>query len=187
MHADQKYINALLNNDSQLLKELYRKYSSKVISYIQNNNGTLEEAKDVIQETLIVIYQQARQNSLILTCPFDAYFFLLCKRRWLNKLKSAKGVTTDLENLSIQDESLEAALHSEQFERKNKLFEMKFNELGEKCKELLQLSFHLPSMEDVAEKLGVTYGYARKKKSLCMGQLTELIQQSPEYKQIKDY
>jgi hypothetical protein len=39
-------------------------------------------------------------------------------------------------------------------------------------------------MEDVAKSLGVTYAYARKKKSLCIGQLTKLVQESPKFNQL---
>ncbi len=185
-HADQRYIEAIRENNSALIREIYKKFSGKVISYISKNNGDAEEAKDIIQETLITIYHQASENKLLLTCPFDAYFFLLCKRKWLNKLKRKKGVTINEEILSIEDSSLQAVLETETLEFKNNLFELKFKELGEKCQELLRLSFKLSSMEEVATKLAVSYAYVRKKKSLCLGTLTELIQQSPEYKTLKN-
>jgi RNA polymerase sigma factor (sigma-70 family) len=185
-HADQKYIQALLTNNHTILTEIYKKFSKKVISYVQKNNGDAEDARDVIQETLITIYQQAREKKLVLTCPFDAYFFLLCKRRWLNKLKVKKGVTISDEASFIPDESTDMVLETELFESKNRLFETKFKELGDKCQEVLRWSFKLPSMEEVAAKLNVTYGYVRKKKSLCLGQLTDLIRQSPEYKKLKE-
>jgi RNA polymerase sigma factor (sigma-70 family) len=186
-HPDQKYIEALLANDDQLITEIYKRFSRKVVSYIEKNNGDKDDARDIIQETLITIYQQAREQNLVLTCPFDAYFFLLCKRKWLNKLKSKKGVTIDEAIISIHDDSAIMADETENFEMKNRLFEAKFNELGDKCRELLRLSFTLPSMEDVASALNVSYGYVRKKKSLCMGQLTELIQQSGEFKTLRDH
>lgn len=185
-HADQRYIQALLTNDGAVLTEIYRKFSGKVVSYIKKNSGDQEDARDVIQETLITLYQQARDKKLVLTCPFDAYFFLLCKRRWLNKLKTKKGVTIDETASSIPDESTDLVLETELFESKNRLFESKLRELGDKCQEVLRWSFKLPSMEEVAAKLNVSYAYVRKKKSLCLGQLTELIRQSSEYKKLKD-
>ncbi|PZQ77262.1 MAG: sigma-70 family RNA polymerase sigma factor, partial [Flavobacterium johnsoniae] len=45
--------------------------------------------------------------------------------------------------------------------------------------------FGKETMEEVARQLNVTYGYVRKKKSLCTGQLTEMIQQSNRYKSLK--
>lgn len=184
-HEDQRYVEAIRENNSAIIREIYKKFSGKVISYIQKNNGDSDEARDVIQETLITIFQQANNDNLVLTCPFDAYFFLLAKRKWLNKLKQKKGVTIDEVALSIQDDSLQAVIETETEELKNSLYELKFKELGEKCQELIRLSFKLSSMEEVAIKLNTTYAYVRKKKSLCLGTLTELIQQSPEYKKLK--
>ena len=40
--------------------------------------------------------------------------------------------------------------------------------------------------EEVAEKLQVTYGYVRKKKSLCVGQLTQWIQEAKNFKSLKN-
>lgn len=185
-HPDQRYVEALLRNDSRIIKEIYRKFSPKVVSFICKNNGDTQQARDIIQESLVTIYRQAGEKNLQLTCPFDAYFFLLCKRKWLNKLKSKRGVTIHEEALSIHDDSLESVRDTEDFEQKNMLFQSKFEELGEKCRELLALSFRLTSMEEVAEKLGVSYGYVRKKKSLCIGQLTDMIRQSEEYKSLKN-
>ncbi len=184
-HPDHKYISALVSNDHKGLAEIYRKFSGKVVSFVRNNNGDTEDARDVIQETLITIYQQAREKKFILTCPFEAYFFLLCKRRWFNKLKAKKGVTIGEKETSIPDDNAQAVLETELFESQHALFEAKFRELGDKCQEVLKLSFKLSSMEEVAATLGVSYGYVRKKKSLCLGQLTELIRESAEYKNLK--
>ncbi len=74
---------------------------------------------------------------------------------------------------------------TEIFSEKQALFDQMFQQLGEKCKEVLRLSFVTKSMEEVAVKLGVTYAYVRKKKSLCIGKLTEMIQQSSQYESIK--
>jgi adenine/guanine phosphoribosyltransferase-like PRPP-binding protein len=40
-------------------------------------------------------------------------------------------------------------------------------------------------MEEVAQKLGITYAYARKKKSLCIGELTRMVRESSEFKNLK--
>jgi len=53
--------------------------------------------------------------------------------------------------------------------------------------QLLKTTFKIKSMEKVAEILGVTYGYARKKKSQCMGKLTQLVKDSNEFHQLKAY
>ena len=187
VHDDQKYIDGLAQNNSEVIQLIYKNFAPKVIYYIQNNSGNNDDAQDVIQEVLATIYNQAKTSGLQLTCPFDAYFFLLCKRRWLNELKkpSKKQVTMTDENVSIDESVQEMTFQTEIFDEKQSLFDEMFQKLGEKCKEVLQLSFVLKTMEEVALKMNVTYGYVRKKKSICTGQLTEMIQQSGRYKSIK--
>ncbi|WP_298541759.1 sigma-70 family RNA polymerase sigma factor [uncultured Aquimarina sp.] len=187
-HADQKYIEALLKNDTIVIREIYEKFAPKVVGYIKKNSGDESKAQDIIQETLITIYKQAKEKELMLTCPFDAYFFLLCKRKWLNELKknTAKEVTINEEVVSINDESVQYADETLIFEAKNKLFAEMFDQLGKACKELLKATFTIKSMEEVATKLGQSYGYVRKKKSLCIGQLTKMVQSAPKYNQIKN-
>ncbi|PKB16375.1 RNA polymerase sigma factor [Flavobacterium sp. 5] len=188
VHSDQLYIEGLANNDSAVIHVIYKKFVPKVVSYIKNNSGDADQAQDVIQEVLILLFNQAKVQQLKLTCPFDAYFFLLCKRKWLNELKkqSNKGVTIKEELTSIHESTDEMVLQTEHFDEKQQLYDMMFSKLGEKCQEVLKLSFSLPSMEEVAEKLNVTYGYVRKKKSLCIGQLTQWIQETNRFKSLKN-
>ncbi|MEP2771388.1 MAG: sigma-70 family RNA polymerase sigma factor [Fulvivirga sp.] len=187
-HEDQRYIEALLENDSELIADIYDKWADKVVAYIKKNNGTEADARDIIQDTLIVIFRQASEKDLQLTCPFEAYFFLLCKRRWLNHLKenSQKEVTIDNDFTSIDKADHQMAASTEQFEQKQHLVKSQFDALSDKCKELISLTLEIKSMKTVAEKLGVSYAYVRKKKSLCMGQLTKLVRMSKAYKHINE-
>jgi RNA polymerase sigma factor (sigma-70 family) len=187
IHIDQMYIDGLANNNSIVIQSIYKKFAPKVINYVRNNSGDEDRAQDVVQETLITIYNQAKTKDLKLSCPFDAYFFLLCKRRWLNEIKktSGKEVTIDDDNVYRDESTLELIHQTELFEEKQSLFDLMFQKLGDKCQEILKTSFETKTMEEVAEKLNITYAYARKKKSLCTGELTQMIQESSQYKSLK--
>ena len=187
-HGDQKYIYGLVKNKSFIIKNIYDKFVPKVINYIKQNSGDADRAQDIVQDILITIYNQASQKKLELTCPFDAFFFLLCKRKWLNELKksSLKEVTINEEVLYKDDDAQELAFETSLFGEKQALFTEMFQKLGNACKELLTATFKIKSMEEVAESLGVTYAYARKKKSLCIGKLTELVQESPKFNQLNN-
>ena len=188
IHPDQMFIEGIANNDSAVIQTIYKKFVPKVVNYIMNNSGDKDQAQDVVQEVMILLFNQAKANTLKLTCPFDAYFFLLCKRKWLNELKktSNKGVTINEDAASINESAHELVEQAETFDEKQQLFDAMFLKLGDKCQELLKLSFAIKSMEEVAEKLNVTYGYVRKKKSLCIGQLTQWIQESKNFKSLKN-
>lgn len=188
IHPDQMFIEGIANNDSTVIQAIYKKFVPKVVNYITNNSGDKDQAQDVVQEIMILLFNRAKANTLLLTCPFDAYFFLLCKRKWLNELKktSNKGVTINEDLASINESAQDLAEQAEQFDEKQQLFDMMFQKLGDKCQEVLKLSFTIKSMEEVAEKLNVTYGYVRKKKSLCIGQLTQWIQEAKNFKSLKN-
>ncbi|WAC03828.1 sigma-70 family RNA polymerase sigma factor [Lacinutrix neustonica] len=186
IHEDQKYVDGLLQNNSFIIQAIYDKFVPKVVNYIKQNSGDADQAQDVIQETIFTIYNQAKEKGLQLTCPFDAYFFLLCKRKWLNTLKKKnnKEVTINEAVLSKDDDAQELVFETALFEEKQALFNEMFQKLGAACKDLIKATFKIKSMEEVAKSLGVTYAYARKKKSLCIGQLTKLVQESPKFNQL---
>lgn len=96
VHEDQLYIDGLINNNSVIIQSIYKKFVPKVVYYIKTNSGGEDQAQDIIQEVLITIYNQAKTKDLSSLCPFDAYFFLLCKRRWLNEIK--KATTKEVNN-----------------------------------------------------------------------------------------
>ncbi|OXG09357.1 RNA polymerase sigma factor (sigma-70 family) [Flavobacterium araucananum] len=188
IHPDQMYIEGLAANNSAIIQTIYKKYVPKVVMFVMNNSGDKEHAQDVVQEIMILLFNQAKANTLQLTCPFDAYFFLLCKRKWLNELKktSNKGVTINEDAVSMNESASELITHTEEFDEKQQLFDLMFLKLGDKCQEVLKLSFSSKTMEEVAGKLNVTYGYVRKKKSLCIGQLTQWIQEAKNFKSLKN-
>lgn len=188
VHEDQKYINGLIENNSFIIQAIYDKFAPKVINYICNNNGNRDKAKDVIQDVLITIYNQATEKKLQLTCPFDAYFFLLCKRKWLNELKktSNKQVTIINEEVYKHEDAEQLVLDTYIYEKRYAIYEKMFQQLGKACKDLLKTSFTIKSMEKVAKKLNISYAYARKKKSECIGKLTKLVTTSTEFKNFKN-
>ena len=188
VHSDQKYVQALLVNDNKLIAEIYTRFAPKVIGYVQKNNGNESAARDIIQEALITMYDQAKTKGLTLSCPFDAYFFLICKRKWLNFLKKNKpeGVTINDEVTSIDRNVQEQADQTALYEDRASLFNQMLEQMGDACKKLLKLSFSIKSMEEVAKKLEVSYAYARKKKSLCVGKLTKMVQGSAQYQTLKN-
>jgi len=107
-HNDQKYIRALLNNDSALIEEIYKKCSPQCIKFIKNNRGTKDDAKDIFQNTISYVYSKAKTalekgSELILTAPICAYLFPIYKGRWYNELKIRKRILRNEEKNGYKD------------------------------------------------------------------------------------
>ena len=183
VHTDQRFITGLLQNDSVSIKEIYDRFASKVKAYILQNNGSEDEAADIFQEALIDIYQQARHKNLQLTCPFEPFILLICKRKWFNELKKKDRhrVTKDSDDLSnIGEDVFALAEQMKLQDNKATLFMAMFEKLGEKCREIISKCLGNKPQDEVAAELGLTYAYLRKKKSECTAELVKLIQTKQE-------
>jgi RNA polymerase sigma factor (sigma-70 family) len=178
IHTDQRFLIGLLQNDTAVVREIYDRFSGKVRGYILQNSGSEDDAADIFQEALIDIFQQAGQKALKLTCPFEPFLLLICKRKWMNALKAKgrQGVTKDPDDLYHLGEDVFALAEQVQAQdEKASLFMAMFRQLGERCREIISKCLESRPQEDVAAELGVTYAYLRKKKSECTSELVKLI------------
>jgi RNA polymerase sigma factor (sigma-70 family) len=188
-HSDKKYIDALLTNDEPLLKELYQKCFGKIKNFVTNNHGTNDDAWDLLQEAMLSIFYKLKQQPFILTCPFDAFVYIVCRNLWIKELrkKHENRVTLAMEEgYSVRGEDdIALAEACRQQQDRRKLFLEKINELGEGCRQLLQQNWQGLHLNEVATRLNISYAYARKKKTECMAKLVMLMKQSPQYSQLK--
>jgi len=188
IHPDQLYIDALLNNDIELINRLYERFAGKIKTMVIKNNGTEADAADIFQEALMSIYNRARNKGFVLTCPLEAFLYMVAKNTWLNELRRRKnsGVTfSDTEQYNITQDDFLLSDQLQQHQQRSKLLAQKLEELGEACRKLLKLSWSGKPMEEVAGLLNNSYGYVRKKKSECMAKLIGLVKASPQFTALK--
>jgi RNA polymerase sigma factor (sigma-70 family) len=187
-HPDQKYITALLTNNTPLLHELYQKFSGKIKLMVLRNGGTEGDARDVFQEALLAIYKKTSTSEFSLNCPLDAFLYLVCKNKWQNELRKrtlTRVTFTDTESYSMEESDVKLAENLELEKRRATLMREKLASLGESCRRLLLLCWGEKSLQEAAASIGMTYGYARKRKSECMARLIALIKTDPEFENLK--
>jgi RNA polymerase sigma factor (sigma-70 family) len=186
LHNDQYIIDGLALHDAKVIRYVYEHYRPKMCAWLMKNSASEQEAEDVFQDSLLDIYRKTSQSPIQLTCPFDAFIFVIVRNKWFSSLKKNKvKVVTNTDDIGytpIQDTHNAAEVIA--FEQKSMLLKEKLNELHDACKELLELSWSGKNMEQVASILNVTYAYARKKKSGCMAKLVALVKNSSTYKQL---
>lgn len=181
--SNEDLLKGILENDLAILNKIYQDSLPEVIKYVRKNSGTLEDAKDVFQEGIIVIFNKVKTNSLKLTVSFHVFLFMVCKRIWLKKIKKSykKEVTLEDEMVfSIEDNYEENLLQSKKWH----LFNRKFQELAEECRKVLKMLFNGKSGKEIAEAMGYTEEYAKRKKYKCKVGLTNMIKNDIEYKNL---
>lgn len=176
-----EYVAGIARNDSSILQKIYQESLPEVIKYIKRNSGNLDDAKDIFQEAILIIYNKAKQETLELTTTFHVYLFSICKNLWLKKLRSKNSKVLPLSTtwgLKID------ADYDEQFikSRKWKLFNKKFQSLAEECQKVLQMLFNGQSGKEIAAAMGYTEDYAKRKKYKCKLSFMELVRKDPEFK-----
>ena len=84
---EQLLLKALANNDSKAAETIYKDNFNMVLSFIINNNGSYDEARDIFQEAMITLYQKAKSDSFVLTSQIKTYIYSVCRRLWLKRLQ----------------------------------------------------------------------------------------------------
>ncbi len=189
VHPDQKYIDGLISNDSALQQEIYEKFSGDIKWMVLRNNGSEADAGDLFQEALVFIYKKIKSNKFILTCPFGAFMYLVCKNKWLNELTRRKRAEVTFKEIkkytNISEDSFHLADEIYLQQARIDMLMGKLSEMDEVCKKILCLSWSGKTMVQVAEALNLSYGYVRKKKCKCMAELAISIKESAEYDSLK--
>lgn len=173
---EQVLLIGLANNDSKAIETIYKDNFNMVQSFILNNNGSYDDARDIFQEAVIALYEKAQTESFVLTCQIKTYLYSICRRLWLKRLqqmgKYSRKIETVEDTVAVE-EDLEA------HEKRNAEFiimDRALNSLGEPCKSLLE-GYYLKKMN--MAKLAEDFGYtnadnAKTQKYKCLMRLKKL-------------
>jgi RNA polymerase sigma factor (sigma-70 family) len=169
-------LEGLAANDKKAVEAIYQDNYNMVQSLIINNNGSSDDAKDVFQEAMIVLYEKVRSGSFELNCQIKTYLYSVCRRLWLKRLQQLNRYSAplgDTESIVPVEEEIEG------HEQRNAEFEMMekaINSLGEPCKSLLE-AFYLQkqNMQVIAANFGYTNSdNAKNQKYKCLMRLKKI-------------
>lgn len=145
-------------------------------AFILNNSGNGDEARDIFQEAMIVLYEKSVSDSFELNCQLKTYIYSVCRRLWLKRLQQLQrygGLIENVEDTVPVEEDLE------QHEKHNAGFvimETAMNRIGEPCKSLLDAYYiQKKNMQEIAEEFGYTNAdNAKTQKYKCLMRLKKL-------------
>jgi len=175
--SDSEIIDFIKSSDESLNNKaffiLYKQNYESIKSYVLNNNGTEEDAKDIFQDSLIVFYKKIKTSDLYLNCAIKTYMYSVCKNKWLDRLRATKNRNRILKEGFVQEsEEYIEDKEIENKERKETLNKI-LNLLGSDCKKILYYYYYdRISMKDIAEKMGYAGEQSAKNKKLkCLNYL----------------
>lgn len=93
--CEQPLLSALRAGSPQVYAELYRQCRPTITRFIQLNNGRAEDAVDVLQDAMIVLFRNVQKPGFTLRCKASTYLYSVCRQLWLYQLRQQKP-TTDI-------------------------------------------------------------------------------------------
>lgn len=175
-HNEKTLLLGLARNDREAVEKIYTDNYGLIQSLIINNNGSVDDARDVFQETMIVLYEKTRSGSLELNCQIRTYVYSVARRIWLKKLQQQSRYTGDLnmtESVVAVEEDLE---EHQKRDSEFGMMEKAIQSLGEPCRGLLE-AFYLQkkNMQEIALEFGYTNSEnAKTQKYKCLTRLKKI-------------
>jgi RNA polymerase sigma factor (sigma-70 family) len=169
-------LQGLARSDKKAIETIYKENFNMVQSLVINNNGSSDEAKDIFQEAMIVLYEKVRSGSFELNCQIKTYIYSVCRRLWLKRLQQLNRYSTEVPGL---DTAVPVEDEIEEHEKRNAEFEMMdkaINSLGEPCRSLLEAYYlQKKSMQEIAMGFGYTNSdNAKTQKYKCLMRLKKI-------------
>jgi RNA polymerase sigma factor (sigma-70 family) len=178
--TEQKLLEGLALNKREAIETIYKQHYNMVQALILSNSGYPDDARDIFQEAMIVLYEKVTSGTFELNCQLKTYLYSVCRRLWLKRLGQLQRSFAEVEGLQdtvpVEDEL-------ERHEQRNQDFqvmEQSLNSLGEPCRSLLKAYYlDTKSMVEIAADFGYTNAdNAKNQKYKCLMRLRKIFSQN---------
>lgn len=176
LEEEKLLLKGLAANDKQAIETIYRDNYAMIQAFILNNSGSHDDARDIFQEAMIVLFEKTRTETFELSSQLKTYIYSVCRRLWLKKLNQMNRYSGRLDNMEETipvDEDME--LH-EKRDTDFTLMENAMSKIGEPCKSLLDAYYiQKKHMQEIAADFGYTNAdNAKTQKYKCLMRLKKL-------------
>jgi len=167
---------AIGNNDKAAIEAVYKENYSLIQHFVINNNGTEDDARDIFQEAMMVLYEKSRLPEFELTCQIRTYLYSVCRRLWLKKLQHSRRIETQVENFDKIVQVEEDIEEHDKLNRQYQTMRTAMGKIGEPCKSLIEAFYvHRKNMLEIASFFGYTNAdNAKNQKYKCLVRLKKL-------------
>jgi RNA polymerase sigma factor (sigma-70 family) len=170
-------IERIQANDHTVLGEIFIRYERMISSYIKTHGGNDADAEDVLQESIIVMWQNVCSGSFKLSSKLGTYLMGVAKNKWREELRKRRNFSSVEKGGDLPNDdagSLDLILNEE----KTNLVHRALNAISPLCKQLLLL-FHFEerNLTDIAVILKFANAdVAKAKKYQCKKALEKELQ-----------
>ena len=194
---DARTFARIRDGDEEALAELYEKNRKPVMALVTRNTGSPDDAEDILQESLIILWERVRTGKHEYTAQLGTFIYATARNLWLQRLarrnrevpsgqmqfpsnapRGSGGISgSDRRNEPTDGDPDPLALLTN--EEEASAIARAINHLGDPCRQLL-LSFYWEelTMEQIATKMGFANAEtAKSKKYQCKKALERFLRE----------
>lgn len=185
--SDEDIVLGLRKRDNHVIDFIYQHYFDSVAKMVVNNSGSSDDAEDIFQEALIIVFKKLNDGEeLTLTSSFSTYIYSICRLMWLKKLRDSQKL--NLKKLNREEEEFiefEEPPPVQDKDLRYAIYQKALMQIPEDCQKILTLIGEKLSHKEVAKKLGFrSDNYVKKRKHFCKEFLVNKIKEDAEYRDL---
>ena len=183
-YTEAEIIKGIQAGSGTIFEYLYRRFKNQVIRHVVDHGGSREDGKDILQATLLSIFNYDYSNYRF-NDQFEPFFVVFYKNAWKNRVRTRSRRPSlvsidDMDDFDIEDndfmQSLDETGNLAEKRARMEQITRGFEKLSPNCQNILKLFFEDGlSPQEVSDYLGISYGATKKRKHDCMNRLKKMI------------
>lgn len=180
LNDDAKIIDLMKKGDEEALVFLYQQNKKAISSLVMRNNGSEDDAEDVLQESVVVLWERVTSGRFEATAKLSTFLFAVAKNIWSRKrMRKFREPATEFDHdafSSTEQSQLDEMIDSE---RSREIADA-MEKLGDPCKTLLTMYYWDElSQEEIAVQMGfANAATVKSKKYTCKKMLEKILNES---------
>ena len=173
-------LDLIRQGDSLAVKKLYEEAFHYCASFILKNQGNIENARELFQESLFVLIKKSRNPEFKIQYSIKAFLYTVIRNLWLKQLnqrnKGGLELTIDDPSNHVILEEIDDFEENKALEEKHQQLYKGIKQLNEDCQNIISLTFYKKmSDKEIAPQLGYSLEFVRQKRRRCINQLKKMM------------
>ncbi|MEP7239114.1 MAG: sigma-70 family RNA polymerase sigma factor [Ferruginibacter sp.] len=171
--TNAKILGELKSGNCDFYGQMYEQNYPLVERFLLKNNGTVDDAKDIFQDIMLVLVEKIYADDFELTASLSTYIFAIGKKLWLKKLRNISyHKEIDLDDFTTTNLYADVTSSIETEMTYIEKLQSLMKKMSAHCYHLLRSMFYLDKkIEDIQNEFGYTSRHnAQNQKYKCLEQ-----------------
>ena len=181
LDSDARVLELIRKGDEEALVILYKQNRTMVASYVTRNSGTKDDAEDMLQESLIALWEKVKAGKFEYSAKLSTFIYATVRNLWSRKLARRRRELPQASNADDPPDEAASALEDLIEVETTNLVRRAMEKLGEQCRKILLLFYWEDlTMDQIAAQMGLANAdTAKAKKYQCKRELESLMKRLP--------